>query len=284
MSQSSTVSYADILRDLSGFDEWLSTMGVPIRDSDRAHNAIRILEKAQYAFTNGLEDSEAGVSKTEYLFGLTEALELRDVYQTFRNNTSQELRKRLIRALSGPALPEAETEKNSDGRNIMFELAFGAEWAEKGAKIELCEPDLGAKLQNRYYLVACKRPNTEDGVTSAVKDAGRQLRSALTSAPDSCLGLIVISFSRILNRGTKFFSGSYDDLSELLNGMLTRNRQTWNDFSFHPNTIAIIFHMHTPANWGQGLFRMAAMRVDPFNSTAQKDINDLKNDLENLYS
>jgi hypothetical protein len=121
-------------------------------------------------------------------------------------------------------------------------------------------------------------------VPDAVKDAGRQLRTALTSATGSCLGLVVISFSRILNQGKTFFSGDYDHLSTLLNEMLTRYRQTWREFAFHPRTIAIMFHAHTPANWGQGLFRMSAMRVDPFNSADPKGIDDMRDDLEHLYS
>jgi len=49
----------------------------------------------------------------------------------------QQLRERLTRALSGPALPEAETAISRDGRNVMFELALGAEWALCGANVEL---------------------------------------------------------------------------------------------------------------------------------------------------
>lgn len=263
MEQSSKVRYLDILRNLAGFDEWLTELGVPVRRSDRAHNAIRILEKAQHAFANRLDGGDAGISNSEYLFGLIEALELQDVYRAFRNHPPQALRERLTRALSGPVLPEAETVKNRDGRNIMFELALGAEWALQGFPVELLEPDLLLRAPNASYLVACKRPDHEHGIEAAVRSAASQLRVALSSSPDNYLGIIAISLSCALNRGRTFYSGRVEQLSELLSVKMTEHRQRWRTINFHPRNIAIHFHAHTPADWGDGLFRLSAALVGP---------------------
>jgi len=283
VTPTSQVRYADILRNLSGFDDWLTAIGVPVRQSDRAHHSIRVLEKAERAFVNGTTGAAAGISSSEYLFGLTEALELRDVYLAFRNHPAQQVRDRLIRALSGPVLPEAETAKSRDGRNIMFELALGAEWALNGANVELLEPDLALKLPTRTYLVACKRPEYEHSVRAAVKDAARQLRSALSSAPSNYLGIVAISFARVLNRGDKFFSGGYEDLSVLLNELMKTLRPTWRTTEFHPRNIAVMFHAHTPADWGSGLFRLSAARIGP--ALQEEAVHqDVREDLELVYS
>ena len=63
-------------------------------DKRTAHHAIRVLEKAERAFLNGTNQAN-GVSKSDYLFGLTEALELHDVYLAFRDHPPQQLCERL---------------------------------------------------------------------------------------------------------------------------------------------------------------------------------------------
>ena len=282
MNHTEIIRYQDILRDFDGFDDWLKRLGVPVQLSDRGHNCIRLLQKAERAFQNGLDGEAAHISKSEYLFGLTEALELHDVYLAFRSYPSQELRTRLIRALSGPTLPEAETAKNRDGRNIMFELALGAEWTLCGRDVELQEPDLLLRTPPRNYFVACKRPEHEHGIRAAVKDAARQLREVLHSASADYFGLIAISLSRVLNHGNKFFSGNYEQLSLLLNELMSVQRNNWRTVEFHPRNVAVMFHAHTPADWGSGLFRLSAARIGPV-LTEEAVHTSVRDDLTMLY-
>jgi hypothetical protein len=283
VKQVDKIRYATILRNLGGFDDWLTGLGVQVRQSDRAHNAIRILERAEHAFVNRIDGASAGISNSEYLFSLTEALELQDVYLAFRNHPTQALRERLTRALSGPVLPEAETPKNRDGRNVMFELALGAEWALLGTPVELLEPDLLLRAPNANYLVACKRPDHEHGIRAAVRSAARQLRSALSASPNNYLGIIAVSLSSALNRGRAFFAGGYEQLSEHLNVLMAKHRPTWRTTDFHSRNIAILFHAHTPADWGDGLFRLSAALVGP--TLREGAVHQgLKDDLTRLYS
>jgi hypothetical protein len=145
----------------------------------------------------------------------------------------------------------------------MFELALGAEWALCGADVELLEPDLLLKMPDRDYLIACKRPAHDRGVRAAVRGAASQLRSALASAPDNTLGIIAVCISRILNRGDACFSGSYEQLSDLVNTLMDTHRKDWRITEFHPPNIAVLFYAHTPADWGNGLFRLSAVRIGP---------------------
>lgn len=284
MNYSTQLNYSEILRDLQGFDEWLGSLRIPVRSMDRAHYAIQKLQRAHRAFVDGT-DHAAGVSKSDYLFALTEALELRDVFCAFRDYSQPaELRGRLIRALSGPPLPEAETRKNRDGRNVMFELALGAEWVLCGGKIELIEPDLALRMPSRSYLVACKRPDSEHGIRAAVKDAASQLQRVLPSTGTDHFGIVAVSLSRILNPGKAFFGGTYAQLSALVNGLMGIHRSDWRTTDFHLRNIAVLFYAQTPADWGDGLYRMSAIRVVESFGEHNEHHGNLESDLNELYA
>ncbi|HEY1659487.1 MAG TPA: hypothetical protein VGG14_14130 [Candidatus Sulfotelmatobacter sp.] len=274
--------YSDILSALQGFDDWLNRLGVPVRHTDRAHHALRVLKKAQQAFLDRTNKAD-GVSKSDYLFGLTEALELHDVYCAFRDHPPQQLRDRLIRALSGPVLPEAETATNRDGRNVMFELALGAEWRLGGGDVDLIEPDLILRMPNRSYLVACKRPGYERSIKAAVRNAASQIRSALSATSVDHFGIIAICLSRVLNKGNCYFSGRYEQLSKHLNDLMAEHRQSWRATAFHPRNIAVLFYAHMPADWGEGLYRLSATRIGPTLQDEEAHRN-LRDDLSTLYS
>jgi len=241
MQRSAQLRYADMLRTLAGLDDWLRGLGVPVQQADRMHHAIRMLERAERAFLEPRNGAPPESSKSDYVFGLTEAVELHDVFLAFRNHPPEQLRDRLTRALSGPPRPEEETAKSRDGRNVMFELALGAEWMLCGADVELVEPDLLLKMPDRSYLVACKRPEYEHSIRAAIRSAASQLRSALSSAPNNYFGLIAISLSRVLNQGNAYFSGDYNQLSELLNSLMDEHRLKWRTTEFHARNIAVLF-------------------------------------------
>jgi len=253
-----------------------------VRSMDRAHYAIRKLERAQQAHAEATEKA-IEVSKLDYLFALTEALELRDVYCAFKDHPSDELRERLTRAFSGPPLPQAETKKNRDGRNIMFELALGSEWTLLGGKVEFLEPDLCLRTPHRSYLVACKRPENDHGIRAAVKDAASQLRSVLETQNEN-FGIVAISLSRILNHGDTYFSGRYEQLSNILNDLIAVHRKDWRTTEFHPRNIAILVYAHTPANWGAGLYRLSAMRMVQAFGDFSGDHHNLRSDMTELYA
>jgi len=165
----------------------------------------------------------------------------------------------------------------------MFELALGAEWALLGGKVEFVEPDLALRMPLRNYLTACKRPESEHGIRASVKDAAAQLRVALTKTGDDHFGIIALSLSRILNRGDAYFTGNYEQLSDLLNELMAIHRSDWRTTDFHARNIAVFFYAHTPANWGEGLYRLSAIRiVEAFGDYGEHHRN-LESDLADLY-
>ena len=170
-----------------------------------------------------------------------------------------------------------------DGRNVMFELALRAEWALCGAEVEFLQPDLFLKVPDRGYLIACKRPERERSIRAAVRSAASQLRSALPSAPNNYFGIIAVCISRVLNRGNAYFSGSYEQLSGLVNMLMGRHRTDWRTTEFHPCNIAVLFYAHTPADWGNGLFRLSAVQSGQLFARNRSHQN-LRDDMTNLYS
>lgn len=176
---------------------------------------------------------------------MVEALEAHDVLAAFHDDPSPAVAAALKRALSGPLQPIDENHKNSDGRNIWFELALAAEWRLRGASIHLDEPDLRLARDGIAFLIACKRPATTESIEANLRDAIKQLRRNLDSSPPGTFGVAAISLSRAFNRGDKVFSGEMHGLGKLLEDELDRHRPYLRSVD-DPRACCVLFHVATP--------------------------------------
>ena len=176
---------------------WLNTLGLKPHRNDRIHLTIDALRAANAASRKGRETGDYTKVQAEHLFPLIEALEAHDVFNAFEHEPSKELASALRRALSGPAQPIDENERNRDGRNIWFELALAADWKSRGAIIQLGEPDLQLFVEDKKFLVACKRPATEHSVRPNIRAAISQLNDNLMSEPQDVFGVVGISLERV---------------------------------------------------------------------------------------
>jgi hypothetical protein len=151
-------SFDDVLQVLGWLDGWLQRLGIPIRD-DRWHQAVgtvqRVRERSEIIARGG---SVVPPPSDNYVDGLFEALEIFEILTAFEGETSDALRTKVARAVSGPISPLAEQPKNSEARNTMFELSLAAGWKNKGLDVELGEPDIRVTVQSRAFRVECKRP------------------------------------------------------------------------------------------------------------------------------
>ena len=76
---------------------------------------------------------------------------------------------------------------------------------------------------------------------------------------------------------------SYEQLSGLVNMLMGRHRTDWRTTEFHSRNIAVLFYAHTPADWGNGLFRLSAVRIGP--TLREESVHqNLRDDMTNLYS
>jgi len=247
-----TFKYCDVLHRLEGFDPWLISLGLTPRGNDRIHQAFNTLRMAEAAGRKARETGEYSKVQGEQLFPLIEALEAHDVFVAFEKESSEPLANALKRALTGPAQPvDEKNEANRDGRNIWFELALAAEWRMRGATVQLGEPDLQLFRDNKTFLVACKRPASENSVRANVRSAISQLNDHLRLASQDVFGVVAISLSRVLNPGTSYWSGSLEQLGALLHHMMLQYRPYWRSADPHPRICAILFHTATPSDVGQ---------------------------------
>ena len=107
---------------------------------------------------------------------------------------------KLERALGGPAIPTDETARSSDPRNILFELALGAQIEASGQPVTHGEhPDLTVPLRRRDVLVQCKRVLSEKQVEKNMKGAASQLEHDFDGSRRSAVGIVAVDVSRIVN-------------------------------------------------------------------------------------
>jgi hypothetical protein len=170
-------SFDDVLEVLSRLDAFLISLGIPIRD-DRWHKASETVREArgrtQIVASGGIPPPIGN-----YVDGLFEALEICQILQAFEGETSDGLRTKVARAVSGPPSPLAEQPKNSEARNAMFELCLAADWKNAGIAVEIGEPDIQVRFGSDVFKVECKRPFSENSVWDNIEHAHSQLKGAL---------------------------------------------------------------------------------------------------------
>jgi hypothetical protein len=152
-------NYKSFMGGFEGLDDWLASKGVPPRANDRIHRLLDIV-RAHNPQVQGPVVQMRQEEQRQYMFALAELLEFHQIADWLRHEAPAILGPKLIRALSGSSDPAEETNKNSDGRNTMFELSLAAEWRRAGLKIEIGEPDIKLTVGSQIFLVECKRPFT----------------------------------------------------------------------------------------------------------------------------
>lgn len=253
------IKFQEIIQRLQNLDGWLQMLGVTVQRQDRIHRAIEVVQTAAEGwerFCQTREPTKIG-NINDYHFGITEALEFSNIYLAFENEDREILGLKLSRALQGPFRPIDENQGNSDGRNIMFELALGAELKLQGADVTLGEPDLTLRLGNISFLVECKRPAADHSIRANIRGAAGQLDVKLRAEADlNARGIIAISVSRALNPGMLVFATPTPEgderLGDKLEALMRANERQWarND-SLNPRITAILFHVATPSVIGR---------------------------------
>jgi len=247
-----TIAYSNLLQELRGFDDWLRSLGATPHSEDRIHKAFRVLDLADKASRRGKETGIYAEIRPEHWFPLIEALEASKIFRAFKNDPSPALGSALKRALSGPTLPTDEGPKNSDGRNVWYELALAAEWRLRGAMVSIGEPDFQLVRSNVTFLVACKRPAKQESIRANIRDAIAQLEENLDKAPVGTYGVAAISLTRIFNRGDKVFTGGLSDLGALVEKEIEKHVRQLRSVD-DPRICCAMFEAATPSNFDRGV-------------------------------
>lgn len=236
-----------LLADFEKLDSWLQRLGLAPKN-DRVHHAIEILREAE-AISKG--ERAAPKSGEKFVFGLTEALEIHDIFMAFKDeNPTPVLREKVARAFSGPLRPADETSANADGRNVMFELSVAAELRLRGLPIQIGEPDILLDIAPGFF-VECKRPFKESSICPNIRSAANQLGENLKN-DEGTFGMIAVSASRLLNAGDKLFVAPSEDigterLGDMLETLGRESQRHWRTMERNPRICAVLFHVSTPA-------------------------------------
>ena len=239
------LTYSDILHRLEGFDSWLARLGLTPRPNDRIHEAFKFLRRAEELSRKGQETGTYADIHPNDWFPVMEALEAHDVFAAFHDDPSPAVALNLKRALSGPSQPIMEHSRNGDGRNVWFELALAAEWRLRGAEIRLDEPDLCLTKDEVTFLIACKRPASNNSIQSNLEDAIKQLQENLDNSKGNCFGVAAISLSRVFNAGDQVFTGDMSGLRNHFDSWTDRNMPYFAKIN-DARICCVLFHLATP--------------------------------------
>ena len=245
------LSFDLAIRELTGLDGWLASLGVDVK-KDRWHDAELMLRRAKEQ-RRELDRGAPFQPIPNYVAGLFELLEVLKVFRAFSDQSSPVLGEKVSRALCGPISPVEESPRNNEARNAMFELVLAANWKNRGAIVELGEPDIRIVIGGTSFLVECKRPFSSKGVRRNIEDAAGQLRKALNEPPQaSSYGLIAVSLSRIFNPGNVMCRAPENMGGVAVQGALVRMIQEhkyewkWDTAKFHERIAAVMFHLAVP--------------------------------------
>ena len=208
-------------------------------DETRFGQYRRCIENMADAVDDGT--AEALLSDPQSIEDLTdsmsEAFELRTIYQELGPRLDSELRSRLKLFIKGPAAYRDERTGSSGNRprNIGFELSMGALLLKFGFAIEFHpDGDLRFKHQGHEFFIECKRPQSKKQINSRVRDARDQLSNRYDEAADpaAARGLIALSATKIANpAGKNLRTASLDSLGNGLavyaEEFIDENRSKW---------------------------------------------------------
>jgi hypothetical protein len=260
--------FSDLLTDLRSADQWLTSLGLKGRN-DRLRQCIEVVATA----ARGFEEAHCTGQPTKigrmesYHFGIVEALEFSNVYRAFKEMAPQVIQPKLKPALSGPSQPALETAGNSDGRNMMFELALAAEWKLRGANVQIGEPDITLVCPDASFLFECKRPLRETGIRPSVKDAVQQVAQKLTNS--NTFGAAAVSVAHVLDQGCDIFVTPAEEnigkqlVQKRVDQLLESNYRRWSTTWFEPRVIAVLLHASVVAVFSEQLIRASAAVLWP---------------------
>ena len=267
-----TTNFDEVLQVLSKLDAFLISLGIPIRD-DRWHKASETVRQARDRGQIGASGG-APPATDNYVDGLFEALEIYQIRQAFEGVTSDGLRTKVARAVSGPPSPLAEQPKNNEARNAMFELCLAADWKNAGMIVEIGEPDIQVRFGSDIFKVECKRPFSENSVWRNIEQAHSQLKEALNRPRKKTdVGIIAVSLSRTFTKGNLMLHGPAEAgrsaIRAALAKMLRDNANDWGlHRRYHERVVALMFYLAVP--WDIDGARLIHLSTSDFRGTGRK--------------
>ena len=198
-----TLTFAQVADDAEAVLDECRAAGLRVDATRMAVGVRRLREIAVHVATHTPADPWLTFRGLPDVAVITEASEfatLRPSLPRWLKDDRAVMLEKLKRVLGGPAVPTDETARSSDPRNVLFELALGAQVEVSGQLVKHGEhPDVAVPLRRRDVLVQCKRVLSEKQLEKNMKDAAGQLQDDFDQARRSSVGLVAIDVSRIVN-------------------------------------------------------------------------------------
>ena len=108
---------------------------------------------------------------------------------------------RLREIFSGQAT--AANEENPVPRNTLFELLVASVLERATMTTDVTKvADVETTIGDRFLCFECKRPQGLGGLKNCMRDATKQLRNRLPVLGETAVGIVALSFSKVVTKGT----------------------------------------------------------------------------------
>jgi len=228
---------AGAIAELRSAIDWFEEIGAN-PEPTRVGRYFRQLEELDRAAkANDLQSFYRSHDLGEHIIMLSEVEEILGVYRFLSSESSAVFLAKLKQAIRGGIIPGDETSRGGSvrPRNVLFELFLGSVYTSAGFQVDFSkEADLVLSFEGRDIFVECKRPQRDHSVNGCVKGAAAQLlrRYASSSDPSAARGVIALSISKVITRGSRYrVSSERPDFLRDQYGMclqfIARHKQRW---------------------------------------------------------
>lgn len=166
----------------------LKTLGISSTQHSRLERARTLVQDTQDRGSLPNNQAElAEATRTIYeLYWVSRAL------GTAQAPVAGVLREKLALVLTGPNVPDDETDGSIVARSTQFELFVGGWLAAGGIRVRLAEPDLLMEFNGEWIGVAAKRVKSRKKLVQRTKDAVKQVEGTTET------GMVALNVDRLL--------------------------------------------------------------------------------------
>ena len=206
--------FEDHLHKLDSLIEWMSRLGVPIKNSRIAAYQRTLREMLQVIEAKNYEIADERL--TEFAETLYEIHELNHIFDGFSDAKSDpKLVDALTQIVGGPLAAKTEGGASNRSRNTVFELIVASKLRQGGADARVAYPaDIYCKLPSGSIFFECKRPQTLGSIDRNLKKANKQLgKEGRLRGSTRSFGVVAVDLTKAF--AAQCESLYYSDISEV---------------------------------------------------------------------
>ena len=254
-------SYQDILESREDYKALVKRLGIEdsISPHNRIYQAFDLIERFIPVYQDKIKSEQfikTYNTNAELDYALSEMLELKYILDNLdKYKQDDEVLAKKIKVLSSGSLsPVNESVTNNESRNVQFELSLLCDFLNVVMEAYLQEPnpDILLIVDERHYVIECKRLSSAKKLNANVKDAMKQVKKTLSSKQPSYIGVVAISVNRLINDPEYLLASyspqtAYTYISEQLEQLVHRHKEIWKKKSRLPGKRlpAVILHYST---------------------------------------